>query len=370
MKIIDRYLLRNFWASLIYIVAACYCVLLIAEVFEGFGDMMENNTPVLKAVQYFWYAMPYKLLEVIPLTIMLAALFSIGMLARNLEILAINASGVSLMRVSMPLIVSAVAIAVAMFILNETVIYRYQELARQYERQYIENKPPIKRGSDIFLKGEGDRYYVVDVYDIPEKRMNGAYIIDLHKDNKHLKRIVYSETVQLTPPDTATPRTWRLMNPIYRTFNEQGELIDYTDNIGKIETMELEPGLDSILSVRKKPEEMNSRELLTFIRHLEQIDEPTSEYRAGFYLQLLFPLSCLVMMLIGIPFALKAQSGRTMVAGFGFGIMCAIVYYGMTALFLSLGERGVFPPWFASVIPLVVFSALGIYLIRRSSFAH
>jgi LPS export ABC transporter permease LptG len=301
-------------------------------------------------------------------------LFSVGTLAKNKEILAITASGVSVFRVAAPLVGSSLVIAILMVALNQTVIHKYEDRARKYERRFIDGRPPVRWDRDIFIKGSGDRYYLIDEYNIATRTMNKAFIIDLDPGSKLLDHVIYSDQGRPLPSRPGDEEGWELSGAVERDFDQGGSLSSFTEPGDRQASaplaVRLEPGLHEILSVRKKPEGMDVLELAGFIERLEHIDEPAEAYRVAMYLQIFFPFSCVVMMLIGIPFALRAQSGRAIASGFGLGILCALLYYALTALFLALGEKGVFPAWFAAVVPLALFSLFGLHLIRRRSLGY
>jgi lipopolysaccharide export LptBFGC system permease protein LptF len=477
MKILDRYLLRSFWSTFGYIVLSCYCLLLILELFQNFGDILENQTPFLRAVQYLWCAMPYKVMEVLPLALMLAVLFSVGQLAHNSEILAMTAAGVSIFRVAAPLLLSALLISALMIVANETIIYSWQKKALGLERQYVEGKEEEVRHRNIRERGEGNRLYLIVEYEIVPKVMRGVQIFDRDPENNRVRSQLLAESARWLRHDVQTDRDiWELTNGVRRQLDRAGKVIGFeelgaaptTDSIASkpravddattsvvkgatgvvdrattsvanhattgtidrsttlvvdhattgiidrvttgiidrattsvvdsvttaaiadpvttavlenapattdsviIRTAEvaLESALTQALAVRKTPEEMNAFELNAYIRQREAMQKTTADYRGKLYLRLLFPFSCVVMLLIGFPFALRAQRGRAMVAGFSLGILCAIAFYATTAFLSALVEQEIIPPWAPAVIPLVAFSIFGFFLIRRSAFCQ
>ncbi|MBN1517971.1 LptF/LptG family permease [Candidatus Sumerlaeota bacterium] len=375
MKIIDRYLLRNFWMTFLIILLATYCILLITEIFSNVGEMMANNTTLGTAATYFWYAMPYKLLKVAPIAVMLAVLFSLGMLARNQELLAFLASGVSAYRIAAPLLVSGLAISMVMIGLNESVVHEFQQRAKRLDRIWIAGKKAGGQFSDVARKGEGARFFVVSEYDSTQDEMTTATIITLNPETFRFQRALFMPRAKWEGRDQETGRDrWMAYKPTERIFDAQGDLIAFhelaSDDGSPYYELELEPGFNELLRADRKPDEMNAINLLRYIRNKERINEPVNHYWTDFWMRIFFPFACLVMIINGIPYAMRAQSGRTMLAGFGLGILCVMLYYVATAVMLAMAEEGLIWSWTASGLPLLLFTAAGLHQIKRCAFSH
>ena len=375
IKLIDRYLLKNFWFSFLIVFVICYMVLLVSELFGNMGDMLQNETPLPIIIQFFWFVLPFKMLKVMPIVIMLAVLFSFGFLARNLEILAMNSSGMSIYRVSAPIIASALFIALTMIVLNETIIYDYQQKAEEYERFWIEGDEPVVNYKNVFRKGEGMRFFVVDSYNKEYQQMTKAAIISLNPESWRVSGVEFTNLASFQDYDKEKDKDiWLFEGAFNRKFEDSGRqsgftfLTDPEDEMDYTEVA-LEPGLNELLKIVKEPEQMNARDLSQFILNMERIGEPTAKFRVGLWLRVLFPFACIVMILNGLPYALRAQSGRNMLAGFGWGFVCILAFYATTGFMLSLGERGTVLPWMATALPIVAFSIFGLYQMKKCSFS-
>lgn len=364
MKIIDKYISKEFIYSLIGTIFICSVVLFVSLIFENYEDIRGKDVSFLVTLEFFIFSMPYKIVKVLPLTMILAVLFSIGHLAKNNEILAIVASGVDRIRIVYSVIIIAFIVSILSIFFNETIVSYAENKAEKIKQIYIkgESLATIDTNKNIFLKGKGKRFYNMEYFDGTKNKnlMGQPTIFVVNQDNSSLAWRLDASTAQ----NFEKSNIWRFKDAIVRDFNQDG----IVTSIKKYNTpldLPMEEDLSTFLSVRKKPEEMNFSELWRYIKIVEPRGIPTSDYKTDLHLKIAFPLSCLIVTLLGIPFALRTKAGN-MIIGFGFGIMVSIVYYALTALSRSMGQTGVFPPLIAAWLPNVVSLYIGVYILKKT----
>jgi len=369
LKIFDRYSCREFLATLAGVVAACAVLLLIARIFEEFDNLIENKVPLWIATKYFFFTMPFRLIEVVPLATMLAVIFSIGTLALNREMLAITTGGQSPYRSAAPILLSSLAIAVGTLALNETFIPYCQERAGYYEDVFIngESELSLKRRRDIFDKGVGNTFFMMEEFD-DRNRMWNVLIFE-QSDNPMIWRYsLRARMAQLVQQNVGPNQDlWRFEDAIEHFYDEQGRPTSMTVHTAPLERP-LEADLDQYLSSRKEPDQMNLVELSRYIRTLKLRGENVSVYVTDWYLKMTFPFATVILAMIAFALAFKAHI-VSLPLSFGVGIFLTMVFYALAALGQTLGHIAAVPPLMGSLGPLVVFLVLGLYMLRRSGFA-
>jgi lipopolysaccharide export LptBFGC system permease protein LptF len=78
-----------------------------------------------------------------------------------------------------------------------------------------------------------------------------------------------------------------------------------------------------------------------------------------------FPLTCLVMVMVGLPFSFSAGK-RGALFGLAIGIGIGLAYWGLLGLFTQMGRYEVLPPLLAAWGPNMLFGAGGLYLFLTS----
>jgi lipopolysaccharide export system permease protein len=367
LKILDRLLLREYWLAFVGTLAFCAVLLIVGSIFDKFQDIMENNAPLDKVVLYFLCSLPFKLVQVIPLVCALAVLFSVGGLARTNEIVAFLTSGVHSLRIAAPIAASGLAIVVGVFIVNEFFVPPLEERALYLERRYIEAKSESKliTRRDVFVRGIGNRFYLMKMYDTREGRMYNPQIVDMTEDYSTLRqRIDAKEAVLVADKPQEQRSEWKLVHPRIWTFDDTGNLRSFQQFEGT-QPVFLEPDLSVILGQKKKPEEMNFFELRRHIQILAERDQPVFEYMTDLYRKLSYPLSSLIVMLIAFSYAVRTRAGNA-TSAIGYGVGWAMIVYAAMAFFAALGHSGALAPVVAAWLPILLFSFVAVYYVRKS----
>ncbi|MGB9363889.1 MAG: LptF/LptG family permease, partial [Candidatus Sulfotelmatobacter sp.] len=117
--LLDDYVLRDFFVYLGMILSAFLVLLLVFTLFELLSDILRNQTPFLVVAEYLLNVAPYLLYSVAPLIMLLAVLITFGLMNRSNEITAIKATGTSIYRIVMPVLVAAAVLATGLFFADQ-----------------------------------------------------------------------------------------------------------------------------------------------------------------------------------------------------------------------------------------------------------
>ncbi|MDI6791285.1 MAG: LptF/LptG family permease, partial [bacterium] len=122
MLILDFHILREFNKALIQWLFAFIGILLITEVFEMANTLINMRVPLLVSIEYFIYKIPLTAAWVTPVAVLIATLFSLSGLAKTNEITAMKASGISIYRIILPILLEAAVITLLSFTWQELVV--------------------------------------------------------------------------------------------------------------------------------------------------------------------------------------------------------------------------------------------------------
>src|SRR4029079_9433595 len=92
---------------------------IIVTLFELLPDIIKNNVDTTIVINYFVFLLPQILYYVIPLTVLLAILINLGTLTKTNEILAVKAGAISLYRMAMPILLMALLLSAAIYLLQD-----------------------------------------------------------------------------------------------------------------------------------------------------------------------------------------------------------------------------------------------------------
>ena len=121
MKIIDRYIIREFTKLFAIICITFIALYLIVDFFEKIRMFLSNNASIAQMASYFLYSIPMIISLVLPSAVLLATLMAYGSFSKHNEITAMKANGISLYRISLPALIFAAVLAVFLFYFSELI---------------------------------------------------------------------------------------------------------------------------------------------------------------------------------------------------------------------------------------------------------
>ena len=357
--ILDDYVLRGFALYLTLIVAAFLMLLLVFTLFELLSDILRNQVSPLTVGEYLLNVVPYFLYNTTPLSMLLAVLVTFGLLQRSNEITAIKATGISLYRIIVPVLIASILVAGVLF-LSDQLYLPYTNKRQDALRNRIKGKPAqtYLRPDRKWIFGQRSDIYYYQFFD-PDRDVFGG--VSVFQFDPH--------TFQITHRITADRAHWS--NSMGRWVYEQGwerslsgSAIESYRKFDAATYPELAEAPAYFKKEIKQSSEMSYEELRRYIHDLEQSGFDVVRLRVQLQKKIAYPLITLVMAVLAIPFALSAGK-RSAVAGVATAIGIGVVYWTISGLFEAMGNLSQLPPAVAAWSPDLVFGFIGGYLILR-----
>src|ERR1700690_2417565 len=357
--ILDDYVLRGFALYFAMIVAAFLMLLLIFTLFELLSDILRNQVSPLTVGEYLLSVTPYFLYNTTPLSMLLAGLIPFGLLQRSNEITAIKATGISLYRVIVPVLIASSLVAGVLF-LSDQLYLPYTNKRQDALRNQIKGKPAqtYLRPDRKWIFGQHSDIYYYQFFD-PDRDVFGG--VSIFQFDPHTFQITHRIAADRAHWSSAMGR-WVYEQGWERSLNGSAN-----ENYRKFDVATF-PQLSEAPAYFKKEikqsSEMSYDELRRYIHDLEQSGFDVVRLRVQLQKKIAYPLITLVMAVLAIPFALSAGK-RSAVAGVATAIGIGVVYWTISGLFEAMGNLSQLPPTVAAWSPNLVFGFIGGYLILR-----
>jgi len=357
--ILDDYVLRGFTLYFAMVVAAFLMLLLVFTLFELLSDILRNQISPLTVGEYLLNVIPYFLYTTTPLSMLLAVLITFGLLQRSNEITAIKATGISLYRIIVPVLIGSTLVAGVLF-LSDQLYLPYTNKRQDALRNQIKGKPAqtYLRPDRKWIFGQQSDIYYYQFFD-PDRDVFGG--VSVFQFDPH--------TFQITHRITADRAHWS--TPMGRWVYEQGwerslsgSAIESYRKFDVATYPQLTEAPAYFKKEIKQSSEMSYDELRRYIHDLEQSGFDVVRLRVQLQKKIAYPLITLVMAVLAIPFALSAGK-RSAVAGVATAIGIGVVYWTINGLFEAMGNLSQLPPAVAAWSPDLVFGCIGGYLILR-----
>ena len=358
VPVVDRYVIRTFLFYLVVFVIAFVSIWYVFSFFELLNDILTRDKAG-SFVPYLYYLTPFLVYNTAPLAVLVATLVCFGILARQHELTAFRACGVSLYRLSVPILLLSAAVGSGLFALEESYL---PEANRRQDalRDEIKGRPPrtYLRPDRQWTFGLRDRIFYHRAFDWRGKTFSGISVFDLRQEPFELRRQIHAEHARWDP----SRALWVFENGWVRGFDGT-----HTEEFEAFESRAfpsiLEPP-DYFLKRDRHDQQMNLAQLRGYIVDLTQSGFDTVRLKVRMHKKLAFPFFAFSMALLAIPFAIQT-GGRSAMWPVCFGLGLTVAYYATNALSEQLGLAGQLQPPVAAWAPCVLFAIAGTYLMLR-----
>jgi lipopolysaccharide export system permease protein len=366
MKILDKYILRKFLTTFVFVVCILMIVLVVIDYTEKNEDFI-NNKPPLKAIllDYYLNFIPYYANLLSPITIFIATVFVTSQLAARTEIVAMVSAGVSFNRILVPYIVGALLVGGFTFYAVSYLIPQANRGRIAFELRYVK-QPYTYDKRNVHFKVAPETYVSLETYN---NAINTGYqfTIETIRGTELLSKLSADRVVWID-----TLKKWRLEGIKLRTFTpikSRDTLLkngkgyeDITFIANKDTTLNMTPR--DFESNYQRNETMTTPELDAFIDN-EQLRgvESLAPYFVERYLRLTYPFAILILTLIGVILsASKSREGPGFQIALGF--VLAFIYIMFFVMSRSIALAGNIDPLLACWLPNIIFSAIGLLLYK------
>ncbi len=358
MIILAKYIVRNFLGTLFFALVAFTAIFIIIDVVGFMDKFIDRNVSLFIVVKYYFFYLPYVIILTLPVATLLASLFSVGQLSRYNELIAMQASGLSLYRILSPLFVLGIVISLIAAYAGERFVPATNQKKKEIYQAHV-NKVKRKnieaQTKDISLQIDDNRWLLIGFFDTEE---NTAFKVSIqsYKQNQLIKRID-------APKMIWENNHWRLENGFTREFSANKET---AHAFSELELQDLYFKPEDIARVQKNAEEMSYWELKNFISEIKRTGGSPDRWLVDLYLKIAFPFSNLVIILFGAPLASRKTRSGTAIS-FGISLFICFLYFGIIKVGQSLGHNGTLPPLFAAWMGNLFFGIGAVYILVKSS---
>jgi len=360
-QVVDTYLLSSFLFYFVLWLVSFVLMFHVFTFFELLSDVIKNHIPMSRVFTYLFFLSPRLIYRFTPVSVLTAVLVVFGVLAKNNEVTAFKACGVSMYRLTVPILAGGLLLSGALFAFDH---YWVPDADRIQDaiRSEIKGRPPhtsLDPGRTWFY-GLEDRIYNYKYFDQKEKVMLGINVFEIDPETFRLKRHIAAERASWVPAVNA----WVFQNGWSRDLKgyEAASVFDFAGGVKVFPELKETP--DYFVKDALQSSQMNFLELRSYIGDLKQSGFDTIQLQVQLYKKFSVPLFAFILALVSAPFAFLAGN-RGGMAGIGMSFVIFVTYVSVDQFFEQLGNLSELPPQLAAWSPDVVFSLVGLYFLAR-----
>ncbi len=353
MKILDRYIFRQFTASFFMLVLGLPLLFVITDLTDHLDNYLARGVAMGSVALSYVYYLPQFIFWSLPIAALVATVFTIGNMTRHQEIAAAKAGGVSFWRLLAPILVMATLLSVGAVALGELIPTTNRMRAEALGERQRELSP--LRTNFVFQTQDG---LVLSVRRLDAQTREMVNLVVEREGTEHTPALHgMAEQARWTPRNG-----WTLEDGHLRVLDGNGGEQAFAFASLRIPALRETP--EELLAEPKDPEEMRYAEIDRFIRAVERSGGDARGLRVEQAQKVSLPLAILVIVLFGAPLSTSSQRGG---AAYGIGISLAVtmVYLMLFKVGTAVGASGTLPPLVAAWLPNALFFVSGLYLLAR-----
>ena len=358
MTLLTRYVFNELIIPFISGIAAFTIILSGSTLlFTLVGEAIKYGMPFFHLIQLFLFKLPAIIALSFPMSVLMATLITFGRMGNDLEILAFRASGISVIRLIVPVIFFGLCVSGLTIIFNESIVPKASKHAEDIFRTYRHSeKPTIQENVNLTEYENG----------LPSRIINVAKI-----DEGILKTITVAEYEkgQLARLIRANSGTWLatggwefydgIMHNFYDLDSRKVTIIDFKKEFINIDVNPFD------LSKRKKTsEELTRAELMKQIKMKESMGESTIKDKMDYHMKLSLAFASLIYAILGASIGLRPHRSSSTL-GLGISLLIILAYIILMSVGMGLGLSQLIHPLIAAWFPNIVTGISGVYLLTK-----
>ncbi|HJW04136.1 MAG TPA: LPS export ABC transporter permease LptG [Azospira sp.] len=348
----QRYLSREVLIGTLMVLAAFLALFGFFDLINELQSIGKGSYGLQHALLYVLLTLPGRVYELMPIAVLIGALFSLSTLARHSEITVLRAAGLSTRDLLLTLFRVAGLFALLTFLIGEFVAPPAERVAQQLR---LRAQGGVVAASDfrtgLWVK---DEHSFVNVQTVsPEARLKGVRIYEFD-DQRQLKSVSDAEEGEYLPPSS-----WRLTGVVQTRLEGNTSRVEKKGEV--LWQSALNPDILSVLLV--VPEHMSVWHLTSYIKHLADNHQKTDRYEIAMWKKVVYPLAALVMVALALPFGYTHNRVGGVSLRIFSGVMLGVFFHMLNGLFSNLGVINSWTPFSSAIAPSALFLLAAVVMI-------
>ncbi|MBX7045335.1 MAG: LptF/LptG family permease [Ignavibacteria bacterium] len=363
MKLLDSYILKSFIRNLSFALLSFIVIFILVDLFENLDKFIDKGLKLTIISQYYIYFIPEILKLILPLSILLASLFTTSKFVNFAEMIAYNSSGLSIYRFMSPIFIFGIFLTILTLYFNGWVVPNANAAKFRFEREVLGKGGFIGSQSNLYFQESENRIIRIENFDLVNSSCSNVSIQKFKKNSMIFRFDIKSMIWDSSKSD------WKLALTTSRIFDSSAAkekmLIDsgkFLHDYQELKTIALSPSL--IKKKETKPDELNLTDLKEFIENEERTGQNVVKTQVDYYSRISYPFAGLVTIIFGVSLSSNRRKGGAALQ-FGISILVCFIYLGFLKISQTFGYNGDIPPLLTAWLANIVFSLVAFYYLFK-----
>ncbi|MCR5612380.1 LptF/LptG family permease [Treponema sp.] len=352
------YIFRLFFPLLLGALSLFILGFEIVDLFMNIWKYIFNNVPVNVVLKTLLLYLPKTITYALPLSMLFATCYMLCILSAQNELVALFASGVSYIRVMLPLIIFSFILSICYFVFEDKVVVPCYSQYQTLKNDALHIEQELNSTNIVIRSEDGLLIYKAEVYEDAVMRLHGVLIV-IRTEDKKLEAIVKAPSAQWDK----NQERWVLSSPSVYRLLANGEL-EYSRSLGNFAERFVEAP-ETFRNNKVDVETVTIKEAREYIGYLKRTGRPTGESLSVYYKK--FSFSYVIMIVTILAIGLSGRSRRNVIIiSMLLSLTASVLFYVLQMVTMLLAKFGFVTPAFGAWFPVIVFMIISGALLRYS----
>jgi lipopolysaccharide export system permease protein len=339
----------------------------VVDQVQKIGNIHTPDYQLPQALTYVALLLPSHLYELLPITVLIGTIFVMARFAQSSEFTILRTSGLGPWRALRTLLTAGAGFVVLTFAVGDYLTPWADRAAQLLKARYEGNITVGQTGAWLKEKQEYSQFATNVASIAPDGTMRGLRILEF--DNRgRVVSMTRAASARFSGADAWT------LNQVERTeftldaaATNKGAATQPDASNARVERLKMDEyrwptaiSSEMVSTAVLKPERMGTIDLFQYIRHLDANGQAAQRYEIEFWKKVFYPLSCLVMVVLALPFAYLHFRNEG-ISGYVFGgVMAGISFFFLNNVSGYMGELQQWTPWLTAALPGMVYTLLSL----------
>ena len=360
---LDLYVFSEFMIYLSILLLVFTTLFIIGDVFNDLSDFLDQNASLKQIIYFLLLKLPGNIRFILPITVLLACMWTMAMFGKHMEVTAMRSSGLSLFRCGGSIFAVGLIVTGVNIWFNEALV-PYTEREAEVLKFYATKQGGILPESQkmlTFRSFDKRRTWLFKSFNLNKDQQD--IVLKRYRGDKSLDWEITAKIASFS-----YKHGWTFYQGSLTPYSRDGLMPKSTEHFKKLNKTRQEiPEIpENILNAVKNKSELPSWVIWRMVQNTKDMAPRCKAILMSvFYNRLAFPWSCFLAVFLGIPLATKNErSGIMLSIVIAIGVIVA--YIIISQLLLILGKQGLLLPIVAGLFPTLAFLVYGWYTVIRN----
>ena len=347
------YMLKRFFE--IFIGALFFFVLILGltDLFMNIWNYISKGVSMKDVGLIMLYYVPKTVWYSVPIAVLFATAYMLSDFYAKNELLAVFASGISLLKFTVPLLIVAVFMSFGLFFFEDNLVVPTYAKKTALQNSVLQKEKSLNNDRIVIMAEEGNVIYKADFYDDSLQRLYTLYIL-FRDENKNFTALVYADNAAWQEDH------WELNNGI--EYKEVDGVFKKVNPESALMARAVEPP-ETFRNNTISVQEVSSKEAREYIEHLERAGLPSQEEKSEYYKKFSFPFIVFLVVFLAVGLSGKTRKNVLLVS-LALSVIAVVLFYVTQMITMLMAKFGAIPPLFGAWFPVFMFTVISLILLR------